>query len=163
MIFIIIVAVIILLIFFRYYLSQPIVHKVTQNQLGKYFKILLYRGYDGGYTIIEGSLKKTFLQYKKYITENEVYLEMSFPKAKWSQEYYDRLKEYLEKREIKYRINNSSESPIEFIDINCSNDIDFCTALTRDIFVNIFDYTDDDLNYKIKFYDVSPKDEKIGF
>ncbi len=158
-----IIGIIVVFYVLKYYLSLPKVHKVTHSNLRKFFEVLLYRGYDGGFIIIEGHKKKPFLQFKKYISNDEVYLEMSFPKVKWSKDYFDSLKEQLNKKDINFRIRETIDPDIDFIDIYCSKNIDLCVSLTQDIFVNIFNHTKDSLNYKIKFYDVSPMDEKIGF
>lgn len=147
----------------KHYLSLPKVHKVAHNNLRKFFEILLYRGYDGGFLIIEGDKKIPFLQFKKYISDNDVYLEMSFPKVKWSMDYFPSLKKLLSNKDIHFEIKNTTDSNIDFLDIHCSKDIDFCVSLTNDIFVNIFNNSEETLDYKIKFFDVSPLDEKIGF
>ena len=65
-----IISVVIIILLFRYILGLPKIHKVTQSQLKKFIEVLLYRGFDSSFMIIEGSKNSVFLQFKKYHSKN---------------------------------------------------------------------------------------------
>lgn len=150
-----------------YYVGKlPKKHKnVTHDILYKYLEVLLYRGYDGGFIIIEGKTKDVFLQFKKIIlNKGNVILELGFPLAEWSNIYYKDFQKLLNEKGIKYDISpKNNENELEFTNVNCNMDIDFCKTLTKYIFIDVFKYNENELNYTIQLIDVSPEDIKIGF
>jgi hypothetical protein len=51
--------------------------------------VLLKRGYDGAVAVLTDTETGMFLQFRKYVGPDEVGLEMHFPRAPWSEPFYD--------------------------------------------------------------------------
>lgn len=155
---------IVFLIIFRILNSKPIYQNIRPASLIKYLNILYERGYDGGIIYIYDSSNKRFIQFIKNIkSKGDVHIELGFPRVKWTQKYYDILKDFLIKKNINYENINDKSGKVEFIVIDCKSDIGFCIFLINEIFIKIFDIKYEDLKYNIKYENVSPREEKIGF
>ena len=160
------ISILIIIIAIRYYLKRPYIHKnITLDLLPKYFKMLLYRGYESAFMIIKSKKDKKFLQFSKHIIKiNEVDLELGFPLASWSQPYYEKLHDVLKKENIDYLIiPKKNDKELEFTDVNCKDNIEFCIKLVEIIFIQVFDYDKEDLVFNITLENGSPEDVKIGF
>jgi hypothetical protein len=125
---------------------------------------MLYRGYNESFIIIKNNISKTFLQFRKIVDKNnDVFIELVFPKAKWSEKYYNKLHETLMKNNIEYSILPKEDAKsLEFTIINCEKDLDVCMNLISIIYQYIFEIKETNLLFDIKFLNVSPNDEKIG-
>lgn len=162
------VVIFILLILFWYFGKKPAIHKnISQEDLKKYFEVLLYRGYDRGYMIIQVSMDKRFkrfLQVSKYIGDkNKLGLQFDYPLANWSKPYYEKFKSILNKNRIKFEIEKTDQDKIpEFLVIDVEKDLDKAYKISKLALQELYSLSPDDL-IKLYFINVSEEDEKIGF
>ena len=147
------------------YGKRPYRHKRTvADDLSKLFKVLLYRGYDGGLMFIEAPDRKRFLQFRKYIkSRSNVGVEFSFPFAPWSGEYYEKVKESLERRGIDFSVVRTNEQVVtEFLLIDLKQDVEKGIEVARLILREVFGLRPDEI-ISLYFVNVSPREERIGF
>jgi len=148
-----------------HYGKRPYRHKrAAADDLGKLFKVLLYRGYDGGLMFIEAPGRKRFLQFRKYIkSKSNVGIEFGFPLAPWSGEYYEKLKESLERREIDYSIAGAGgRVTTEFLLIDLQQDVGKGVEVARLILGEVFGLMPEE-TISLYYVNVSPREERIGF
>ena len=148
-----------LVVLLRWWGKQPAKHRlnVAQGNFSRYLEALLYRGYDGGYAIIEASDRRRFIQFSKYIkNENGVGLQFDFPRAPWSEEYFGPLKALLEQRTINYEIQPVDPAPeqnfknqvVEFLVIDLAQDLNKASELSKLVFLEVFRLSPSDtVNY----------------
>lgn len=120
---------------------RPHYHKnLTIPQVRIHFDALLKRGYNGGFIIIEDMNSERFIQFAKYIKKKgEIGLELSFPKAPWSEVYYEKFKQWLRSEKIPFIIQSVDSTPVtEFIDIDCRSNIGMALGLVESIFKDVF-------------------------
>ncbi|MFQ5846382.1 MAG: hypothetical protein ACE5IQ_01770 [Candidatus Methylomirabilales bacterium] len=142
--------------------NRPHYHKnVTLPQIRVHLHALLKRGYDGGFIIIEDMKSEKFVQYAKYIKDKgNIGLELSFPRASWSETYYEKLKDFLRSQNIPFRVQPvDSETVTEFIDIDCHSNIELALHLVEGIFCNIFHI--EDPSFRVRGENISARDELI--
>ena len=148
-----------------HYGKRPYRHKrVVADDLSNLFKVLLYRGYDGGLMFIEAPDRKRFLQFRKYIkSKSNVGIELGFPLAPWSGEYYEIVKESLERKGIDYSIaGTSGRVTTEFLLIDLKQDVGKGVEVARLILGEVFGLIPDE-TISLYYVNVSPKEERIGF
>jgi hypothetical protein len=142
--------------------KRPLYHKnVTLPEIGIHLRALLKRGYDGGFIIIEDMKSEKFIQFAKYVRENgNIGLESSFPRAPWSEKYYEKLKDFLRSQNIPFLAQPVTSDPVtEFIDIDCHSDIDLAVRLVEGIFCNVFQVRE--LSFRVRGENISAKDELV--
>jgi hypothetical protein len=102
-----------------------------------------------------------FVQFAKYIRKKGIIgLELSFPKAPWPEEYYNKLKEWLRNEKIPFIIQPVDSKPVsEFIDIDCEANVPMALQLLKNIFQEIFQVKNPLL--KIRGDNISPYDKLI--
>lgn len=154
------------------YGKRPAKHKITAlSELTKYFKALLYRGYNRGFLVIERPTKDRFIQFSKYITdEGKVGLQFDFPRAHWSTDYCERLKDVLKQRGYQYEVQKIGETGVpgsldlvsEFIEVDLRQDLKAATELARLALLDVLGIKPDE-PLILYFVNISPKDERIGF
>lgn len=161
------------LIFLNWWGKRPLKYRlnVAQGDYRKYLEVLLYRGYDLGFMIIEAQDRERFIQFSKYIgREKNVGLQCDFPRAPWSERYYDSLKDLLKQRNYECEIQSVEPVPSlrvedqvdEFLMIDLNQDLDASVALVRLVLLEIFKLDPSD-TVTLWFDNVSVRDEKIGF
>jgi len=161
----IIIAVIVLILILKFILSKEFVIKnVDNSQLNEMFQTLLFRGSDGAFLVIKKKRNKPFVQFKKFIVKKgTVDLHFDFPKAKWSEIYFDKVKELLISKDIPYRISPvTDEDPLSFIKVNFHEDVNKCVDIVESIFTEVFKL-EPEIKYVLKFSSISPHDIKVGF
>lgn len=142
--------------------KRPHYHKnVTLAQIRIHLEALLKRGYDGGFIIIEDMKSDKFVQFGKYVKEKgNIGLELGFPKAPWSETYYDNFKGFLRSENIRYVTQSVNSKPVtEFIDVDCRTDIDLALRLVKGIFCDVFQIKEP--SFKVRGENISAKDKLI--
>jgi hypothetical protein len=162
-----------LVVWLWWWAKQPARHRinVAQGNFRLYLEALLYRGYDGGYMIIEAPDRRRFIQFSKYIKNERVAgLQFDFPRAPWSEEYFGPLKALLDRRNYTNEIEKVDPAPkqrlknqvVEFLVIDLDQDLDKASELSKLVFLEVFRLNPSD-TVTLWFVDVSIHDEKIGF
>lgn len=102
-----------------------------------YLEILLNRGYDKGFLIIRIKSSKKFIQIRKYVNSIDEYgIELGFPKAKWSLEYFKDLEDMCIQNNINYEY--VYEEPLDFIYIDFNSNIEYAYNTIKKILIEIF-------------------------
>ncbi|WP_446011135.1 hypothetical protein [Candidatus Electrothrix sp.] len=107
---------------------------------------LLVRGYNGGFLIIDVSGTNYFIQLRKYIISSNNYgIELSFPKAKWSEQFFRSLTEYCDLSQVKYSISKSTEphNELDFLNIDFGKDTHKAHNFVKTIITEIFGLKED--------------------
>jgi len=101
----------------------------------------LKQGYDGGFLIINISRSKNFLQLRKYINApGDFGIELCFPNAKWSSQFFEKLKNLCIKSIIDYSITKEDPSgPLEFLYIDFGKDAHKAHEHVKKILLEIFE------------------------
>ena len=145
--------------------SKPYKHKsIPQNDLKRFFEVLLYRGYDRGFLCIEVPQQDKFLQFSKYINgKKSVGIQFDFPLTEWSREYYELLRKVLIEKGIDFDIQKTEHEGVsEFLVVDLKQDLALALNLTKLILQSIY-RLDENQSVDLYFENVSPKDERIGF
>ena len=118
------------------YLIADLKHPISQ---------LLKRGYDGGFLVVKPVFSKRFVQFSKYIVRlGEFGIEMSFPRAPWSADFYELVEEKCKERDLDYSIEKKdSDNSLEFINVDFKTDTDSAYAVMVEIMTDIFGYPAD--------------------
>ncbi len=99
---------------------------------------LLRRGYHGGFLAIHVGYSRKFVQLRKHITAPRDYrIELGFPNAKWSEEYFRKLREYCVKHNIKHDFVDYG-GPLEFLRVDFQRDSHAAYCLVKIILEEIF-------------------------
>ncbi|RWX51695.1 hypothetical protein VU01_10971 [Candidatus Electrothrix marina] len=113
----------------------------TIDSIEKAIEDLLIRGYDGGFLIIDVSGTDYFIQLRKYILASGNYgIELSFPKAKWSEFFFTALVAYCDKAQINYTISkgDASKEELDFLDIDFGKETHEAHNFIKNIITEIF-------------------------
>ncbi len=146
--------------------KQPAKHQVSLGGLDSYLAILLRRGYDGGYVLIQEPASHTgqgrFVQFRKYITSPGRFgIEFSFPDAPWSHEYFERTRSFL--GEIGYPIRHErfpDGDVLGFLNVDLVHDVSTGARIASYIMTEIFRLPVD-MRVFVTLHDISPHDESI--
>jgi hypothetical protein len=132
------------------------------ESLERPIKDLLKRGYDGGFLVIDISRSKYFIQLRKYInTPGDYGIELCFPNAKWSSQFFDKLIAFCIKEGIEYSIaKESANGSLEFLYIDFDKDSNRAHNYVKKILQEIFEL---DVNTKlfIRLENATLEDELI--
>ncbi len=128
--------VLIIFLFIKKALKGPV---RTVEQLKRPIEDLLTRGFDGGFLIIDHAKSEKFLQLSKYVVDSKKSgIELGFPKADWSEGFYDDLKEYCLSRNLDFREDiPQGENELFFININFNDDSDLAFRTVKEVLANI--------------------------
>ncbi len=113
----------------------------TLESISKPIEDLLVRGYDDGFLIIDASGTNYFIQLRKYIITSDNYgIELSFPKADWSKNFFIQLIDYCDRSGIKYSLSkeDSMKNALEFLHIDFGKDVNKAHGLIKKIITEIF-------------------------
>jgi hypothetical protein len=165
--FTILISIIIFIWAILHFGNKPKIHrKIPQNNLKKYLEVLLNRGYDRSFIIIQvpwDKKFKRFLQYTKYIGDNNVGLEFDYPLAEWSKPYYDKLKSILQKSHIGFEIEKTDQKEVpEFLVIDIKKDLEMASKISILVLQDMYNLGPNDF-VELYFYNISPREERIGF
>lgn len=139
----------------------PDVHrKIPQLDLEIYLDILLRSGFEGGFIVIRVPKDPRFIQFARRY-EGHPGLELGFPNAPWSREYFRVLQHVLQRHGIPYftkRMAEEGEEPVtEFLYVNTGEDVYAAGDLSRTIFQEVFGL-DEEARVQLYFRDVSAKE-----
>lgn len=101
---------------------------------------LLNRGLDNGTLFIKHKNSHRFVQFRKYIRSRINYgIELHFPNAAWSRNYFQRLQDYCETEGLTTtRIVGDDENHMEFLCVDFKCDIERAHAVLGYILHQIF-------------------------
>lgn len=145
--------------------KTPYIHRaVHQQELRKFLEVLLYRGYDRGFICVQVPKDVRFLQFSKYIMNGQrVGLQLDFPLAPWSKDYYELLRTLLREKRILCEVEKTGQDGVtEFLVVDVKQDLSLAFDLTQLILQNLYGL-DEDVRVELYFSGVSPRDERIGF
>ena len=109
----------------------------TSEQLSRPLQDLIERGRGDGYVILRLEGSNRFIQFNKYTNQGGDGIELSFPNADWSREYFGKLQSVCNAEGIPYRVSTGSDG-MSFVDIDCGIDIDFALGLVNTINARVF-------------------------
>lgn len=123
---------------------------------------LLRRGFSDGYLIISHIRSKTFIQFRKYILKKGEYgIELSFPKAPWSEKYFSDLVDYCREKEIQFELIDARDSgELDFLDIDFGKDVALAFKTVQVILLDIFNHSERD-TYRVLLENASVEDVLI--
>ena len=115
--------------------------------------------------VIEIPKTPVFIQFSKYIMKNGcIGLQFDFPLAPWSEEYYEQLKQELQRSGFCYTTGQTraDEEVLvrEFLTVDIKKDVSKAATLARTILRSVFglhEYS----QVTLYFSNVSPKEETI--
>ena len=145
--------------------KSPVKHKAFAGQdLTTYIETLLKRGHNGGHMTIETRRKGEFLQISKYIEKPRIFgLQMDFPQADWSTQYYKNVQSLLHSYNVPFNLQKTEleEGQVrEFISADLKRDMKVTNEVIGEILTDIFKLP---IHHPviITFSGVSPRDEMI--
>lgn len=122
---------------------------------------LLEWGADTGFVVIIPRGTKYFVQFKSYILrDGRRGMEMSFPKADWSKQFFGRLQQYCDANGVGYEIRIGENDPMSFLVVDCQTDIDRAHDLIKAVVGEIFGLNVD-RQYHVTFYDLASKKQEL--
>jgi hypothetical protein len=103
-----------------------------------------------------------FVQFAKYILENGEYgIWLGFPRAPWSQPYYDKLREELRRADFELETQETGEKVVsEFTLVDCGADVERAMQLVEIVFVRVFG-SGPAVRLSVRAQDVSPREEVV--
>lgn len=127
---------------FLYRRPRPVEHleEVGLTDLQRCLDILLQRGYDLGFVVFEIPGDQRFVEFSKYVRDqNNRGLQLDFPRAPWSEPYYEQVKSLLEGKGIAYQVEDTPDGPVrEFIQVDFAQDLGRAADTGREIFERVF-------------------------
>ncbi|MEM7049909.1 MAG: hypothetical protein AAF604_09620 [Acidobacteriota bacterium] len=137
--------------------------RVPQLELEKYLDRLLRSGLEGGLAIIEVPKTEEFIQFKKIFKPNRRFsIELGFPLAPWSTEFYSQVREILESNNWAYfRSSTGDETVREFTLADFGNDVKPAGDCSRLILREAFRLQPED-TVTVLLQSISPRDEVIS-
>jgi hypothetical protein len=127
---------------FLYRRPRPVEHleEVSLGELGRCLDILLQRGYDLGFVVFEIPGDQRFLEYSKYVKDQHNRgVQLDFPRAPWSEPYYEQIKGLLGGKGIGYQVEDTPKGPVrEFIQVDFGQDLAGAASTGKDIFERVF-------------------------
>jgi len=134
----------------------------TLEMLNKPIHDLLKRGYNGAYLMIDVSGMNYFLQLRKYIRIPGDYgIELCFPNAEWSSNFFKKLIELSEKEEVESSITekNNDES-LEFLCIDFKRDGDKAFQFVKRVLLQVFE-VDKNVRLFVRLENATTEDKLI--
>lgn len=172
-IFLAVVSVAILLALVRFMSGppRPAIHSdLDSKRMRGMIEMLYHRGYDGGILFIEVRGDDRFLQIRKQIrAKGDVSLRCDFPMVAWSEQYYGRVREYLDSAGVAYRdsvgptdLEVLGQTPQRTLVISLGSDVDVAVQFVDHVFRVIFN-VDPVAQAVATVENVDPRDTRIGF
>jgi hypothetical protein len=154
--------------FFTWLIKRPFKRKgIPFNEIPKYVEILYFRGYDGGFIIIEIPKTGQFLQFRKYIIEKgNVGIQFDYPLTPSTKSYYGLVKDLLINIGVHYQVEDidrtyrGKQLVEEFIVIDFGQDFKKAASIAQEIIKSIYQI-DTQKTVDISFGRVSARN--IGF
>lgn len=115
---------------------------------------LLEWGSEKGVLIITPRGTNRFVQFNRYeLSTGRHGLELAFPDADWSREFFRQLRQYCDDMGIAYDVRAGVNHPMPFLTIDCQTDIDKAHDLVTCIVERIFGMRPDS-KYHVLFYNL---------
>jgi hypothetical protein len=114
--------------------------KYNLEKLRVAIEALLRRGYNGGFLVIKVPYSSKFVQLRKYIHSPGKYgIELGFPRAKWSEMYFDDVFAYCKRAGLQPVLKDEiwRNSTMEFIYADFGRDIDMAHSCILYILIEI--------------------------
>lgn len=130
-----------LLIGLNWVLRRPPRYRRNANDdLSKFFKALLYDvNYPRGFLDIEAPNKNRFIQFARYQKGRKPGIQFDFPRAPWSENYYDKLNGILYDKEIDFETQEVGESVVvSFITVDLKQDWAKAMDLANLVLLEVF-------------------------
>jgi hypothetical protein len=151
-------------ILFSMWGRKPHKHReVSLADLEGFFEVLLRRGGNGGFMMIEIPRTSLFVQFSKYILNGGLIgLQFDFPLAPWSEMYYEPLKQELQEGGLHYTVEPGREGGgvREFLTVDIGQDVRAAAGIARTVSTKVFRLRED-LTVTVWFSNVSPREETI--
>jgi hypothetical protein len=150
---------------------KPAVHaELDQARMRGMIEMLYYRGYDGGILFIEVKGDDRFLQIRKQIlAKGSISLRCDFPLVRWSEQYYNKIRAYLDAVGIEYADSAGVTDlavhgpvPPRTLVISLGSDINVAAQFVDHVFREIF-AVDPATRAAATVENVDPRDTRIGF
>jgi hypothetical protein len=154
------VVAVLLFVGWRVWLASKGVPK-SLEELRSALQQLLEWGRSNGFIVITPIGSNSFLQFNKYmLTSTEGGLELSFPRAGWSRQYFSSVERLCDREAINYRIEHRPDSHMEFLTIDCKNDIQLAHKLAAQILTQVFRTPDAEAGkkFRVLFYNIRVAD-----
>jgi hypothetical protein len=134
----------------------------TLAEVKDYLQTLLRRGYDRAFIVITDIPTDRFVQFAKYVRpQREIGLQLGFPRAEWSEAFYEKVQALLEDHDIPFSIQPTGARPVtEMLHVDCGRDVDRAIFLIERIFRDIFAIPAD-RSFRVRGEGMSFKDELI--
>lgn len=106
---------------------------------------LVRRGFKDALLVIRDPGTGRFIQFRKYIRAVDDFgIELGLPDVAWSRNYFPKLRAHCEENGIPYRIRTQAEpDDIEFLLVDCGQDLGMAQGLARVIWTRIFGLSED--------------------
>ena len=110
------------------------------DSLKRPIEALVNQGLNGGFLIIRISYSKKFIQLVKYINEeNDYWIELAFPRVKWSEQFFKKLEGICIDEKTPYSIEKGrGKDPIDFLHINYDSDSKKAYESVKKILIQVF-------------------------
>lgn len=123
--------------------ARPYVHRTRASGVSGFLQDVLRRGYAGGTLTLDVPRTEMFVQFRKYIKPSaSIGLEFGFPRAAWSEPYYEKLLTLLAARSIPFRrepVDDPTPGGVtEFVTVDCGATQDLALELTTLTLVDVF-------------------------
>ena len=134
----------------------------TLPEVAVYLETLLRRGHNRAFIIITDVPTDVFVQFAKYIRpEREIGLQLGFPRAPWSESFYERLQSFLDRHRIPFSIQPTGDEPVtEMLHVDCQRDVQQAVFLVERIFRDVFNVPTSH-RFRVRGEGMSFKDELI--
>ncbi len=109
------------------------------DEFMKYIEWLLNKGYSNGTLMIDHAKSNKFLQLSKYVKANKDYgIELAFPDAEWSKNYYRKLERLCKEENYTYNFNTGSDG-MKFLHIDFGKNTKRANECTKSILIKVFE------------------------
>ncbi|MBU2627781.1 MAG: hypothetical protein KKE61_04125 [Proteobacteria bacterium] len=131
----------------------------TLEHICFYIEVLLKRGLNNGFLIVEISKTDYFLQFRKYINKPGDYgIELYFPDTVWSHSFVEGLIRLCKNEQITHKIEKKTPGiEFDFICVDFKKDTQKAQSFMKKVFFEIFKI-DDNKHFYYRFENISAKD-----
>jgi len=161
------IAVVILAGLVRWVLPPYRYNHVKSEDLKTYLEVLLWRGFNNGYIVIEidePPQQRRLIQFAKYIrASGKAGLELVFPLADWSRLHYNGFKEILTAKEIPFRAHSRDADEVqEAVFVDVQQDLVLAYDLCCILLAEVFSITENECSINVTLHNVSPRNVRHG-
>ncbi len=97
------------------------------------------RGLNHSTLIIDKLFSKKFVQFRKLIDDGESNIQLSFPNATWSKEYFPKVLNIVKNDNLNFSISQGEQSDkMEFLYINFKKDVGLAHSVMAKILLEVF-------------------------